>query len=62
MYSGIRDGTVDVLTLDVSWSGMFAPYLVDLQPFMSPALIRSYVQGAIKTNTVNGKLIALPLW
>jgi trehalose/maltose transport system substrate-binding protein len=56
----LEDGSgADLLNIDLIWSPILEPYLIDLQPFLAseisllePQLLPSY--------TVNGKLVAVP--
>jgi len=56
----LEDGSgADLVNIDLIWSPMLEPYLLDLQPFLAaeipliePQLLTSY--------TVNGKLVAVP--
>lgn len=50
---------IDVLQLDVIWSGLFARHLVDLAPYAGGAQ-KQYLAGFIANNTVDGHLVAMP--
>jgi trehalose/maltose transport system substrate-binding protein len=49
----------DVMMLDVTWPGAFAPYLVNLKPALGKAM-KQQAQGIVQNDTVAGKLIAAP--
>jgi trehalose/maltose transport system substrate-binding protein len=49
----------DVMMLDVTWPGAFAPYLVNLKPALGKAS-KLHAQGIIQNDTIGGKLIAFP--
>ena len=54
-----HSSSIDVMMLDVVWPGAFAPYLVNLKPYVG-ALAKKHAAGIIQNDTVNGKLIAMP--
>lgn len=57
LQAGVTD--LDVLELDIVWSGLLAPYLVDL----APALVdqrSQFVPVAVDGFTVDGQLVAVP--
>ena len=54
-----HSSSIDVMMLDVVWPGAFAPYLVNLKPYLGK-LARKHAAGIIQNDTVNGKLIAMP--
>jgi trehalose/maltose transport system substrate-binding protein len=54
-----KSSSIDVMMLDVVWTGAFAPYLVNLKPKLG-SLAKQHAQGIIANNTINGKLIAMP--
>ena len=49
----------DVMMLDVTWPGAFAPYLVNLKPALGKAA-KQHAQGIVQNDTIGGKLIAMP--
>lgn len=57
----VRRSDVDVLLLDVIWSGAFAPYLIDLRPTLGQAA-RAHFPKSIRNNTVAGRLVAMPFY
>jgi trehalose/maltose transport system substrate-binding protein len=54
-----HSSSIDVMMLDVVWPGAFAPYLVNLKPYLG-GLAKKHAPGIIQNDTVNGKLIAMP--
>jgi trehalose/maltose transport system substrate-binding protein len=54
-----KSSSIDVMMLDVVWTGAFAPYLVNLKPKLA-SLAKQHAQGIIANDTINGKLIAMP--
>jgi len=54
-----HSSSIDVMMLDVVWPGAFAPYLVNLKPYLG-GLAKKHAAGIIQNDTVNGKLIAMP--
>src|SRR5919204_1833624 len=54
-----KSSAIDVMMLDVVWTGAFAPYLVNLKPQLG-SLAKKHAQGIIQNDTINGKLIAMP--
>jgi trehalose/maltose transport system substrate-binding protein len=57
LQSQSRD--VDVLSVDVVWTGAFAPHLVDLNPRLGIEAQQHY-PAIIQNNTVSGRLIGMP--
>src|SRR5437667_4688813 len=49
----------DVMMLDVTWPGAFAPYLVNLKPALGKAS-KQFVQSIVQNDTIGGKLVGLP--
>lgn len=54
-----QSADIDILMIDVIWTGAFAPHLTDLAPKLGEAA-KQHVESIVKNNTVNGKLVALP--
>jgi trehalose/maltose transport system substrate-binding protein len=54
-----HSSSIDVAMIDVVWPGAFAPFLVDLKPKLG-AQAKIHSQGIIKSDTINGKLVAMP--
>jgi trehalose/maltose transport system substrate-binding protein len=55
-----KSSALDVMMIDVIWPGSFAPYLVDLKPYFSPAEIQQQAPGIIANDTVGGHLVGMP--
>lgn len=60
-YLEARSSTPDVYLLDVIWPGVLAPHLLDLNPYLQNDA-NELVQGEVRNNTVDGKLLALPFY
>jgi trehalose/maltose transport system substrate-binding protein len=54
-----HSSSIDVAMIDVVWPGAFAPFLVDLKPKLG-AQAKIHAAGIIKSDTVDGKLVAMP--
>jgi trehalose/maltose transport system substrate-binding protein len=54
-----KSSSIDVMMLDVVWTGAFAPYLVNLKPQLG-SLAKKHAAGIIANDTIGGKLIAMP--
>jgi len=54
-----HSSSIDVAMIDVVWPGAFAPFLVDLKPKLG-AQAKIHAAGIIKSDTINGKLVAMP--
>lgn len=50
----------DVLMLDVIWPPAFANFLVNLNPYFPKSELKDFFQGAVRADTWNGKLVAMP--
>jgi trehalose/maltose transport system substrate-binding protein len=61
-YWAARSADVDVYLIDVIWPGMAAPHAVDLRRYFKEDEINPYFPRIIENNTVDGVLVALPLF
>ncbi|WP_426106652.1 ABC transporter substrate-binding protein [Massilia sp. TSP1-1-2] len=55
----VKSPLVDVLTIDIVWPGILADSLVDLSKPAAPT-IKEHFPAIVKSNTVGGRLIAMP--
>ena len=54
-----HSSSMDVAMIDVTWPGVFAPYLVNLKPALGKQS-KIHAAGIVANDTVNGKLVAMP--
>jgi trehalose/maltose transport system substrate-binding protein len=57
-----RSPDLDVLRIDVVWTGLLAPSLLDLSPFVPRDAVAAHFPALVENNTVGGALVALPLF
>ena len=50
---------LDVIQIDIVWSGMLAPHLLDLKPYTNGAE-KAHFAGVLNNNMVGGRLVAMP--
>lgn len=51
---------IDVYQVDIIWPGVVAEHAVDLSEYASEEVIDSHFDAIIETNTVEGRLVAMP--
>ncbi|MEO6031971.1 MAG: ABC transporter substrate-binding protein [Burkholderiaceae bacterium] len=59
LAAGAQD--VDVYQIDVIWPGLLANHLIDLRPY-SKGAEDAHFKSIVDNNTVDGKLVAMPLY
>jgi trehalose/maltose transport system substrate-binding protein len=61
-YWAAQSPDVDVYLIDVIWPGIAAPHAIDLNKFFDADEIKQFFPRIIENNTVDGKLVGLPLF
>jgi trehalose/maltose transport system substrate-binding protein len=61
-YWASKSPDVDVYLIDVIWQGIAAPHAVDLRKYYQPDEIAAYFPRIIENNTVDGKLVSIPVY
>jgi len=56
---GVATDQLDVLEIDVIWTGLLAEHLADLRPLIADAHT-AFMQTLVASNRVKGRLVALP--
>jgi trehalose/maltose transport system substrate-binding protein len=61
-YWAAKSPDVDVYMIDVIWPGIAGPHSVDLKKYFKDNEIKEFFPRIIENNTVNGKLVGMPLF
>ena len=61
-YWAAKSPDVDVYMIDVIWPGIAGPHSVDLKKYFKDDEIKEFFSRIIENNTVNGKLVGMPLF
>jgi trehalose/maltose transport system substrate-binding protein len=55
-----RSPDLDVLQIDTVWPGILAMHLADLSDAVEPEALAAHFEAAVRNNTVEGRLVAMP--
>jgi trehalose/maltose transport system substrate-binding protein len=55
-----KSADLDVVRIDVIWTGLLSQHLVDLKPHVPQDELGRFFKPLVRNNTVDGKLVALP--
>lgn len=61
-YWAAQTPDVDAYLIDVIWPGIAAPHAIDLKKYVKEDEIKQYFPRIIENNTVDGQLVAIPLF
>lgn len=61
-FLSVKQSSIDVFQIDVVWPGILKTHLLDLSPYVPQEEIDSHFDSIIKNNTVDGELLAMPLY
>ncbi|MCH2547370.1 MAG: ABC transporter substrate-binding protein [Alphaproteobacteria bacterium] len=61
-FLSAKQSSIDVFQIDVVWPGILKTHLLDLKPFVPQEEVDQHFESIIKNNTVDGQLLALPLY
>ena len=57
---GAKSSDIDVLQIDVVWTGILADHLLDLSPLVSKEILKEHFPATIRNNTIKDHLVAMP--
>ncbi|PHR52760.1 MAG: ABC transporter substrate-binding protein [Robiginitomaculum sp.] len=61
LWLAAQSSDIDVYRMDVIWAPQMASHFIDLNPLVAD-IIGDFVPAAVESQTVDGKLVALPLF
>lgn len=61
LWLAAQSSDIDVYRLDVIWAPQLAQHFIDLNPHVED-IIDDYIPAAVESQTVDGKLVALPMF
>jgi trehalose/maltose transport system substrate-binding protein len=61
-FFSAKQSSIDVFQIDVVWPGVLQNHLLDLTPYIPQEEVDRHFANIIENNTVNGKLLAMPLY
>ncbi|AML53337.1 ABC transporter substrate-binding protein [Falsihalocynthiibacter arcticus] len=61
LWLAAQSSDIDVYRLDVIWAPQLASHFIDMNPYVAD-IIGDFVPAAVESQTVNGKLVALPFF
>lgn len=61
-FFSAKQSSIDVFQIDVVWPGILQNHLIDLKPYMPQEEIDRHFENIIENNTIDGKLLAMPLY
>ncbi|MBL4646079.1 MAG: ABC transporter substrate-binding protein, partial [Rhizobiales bacterium] len=61
LWLAAQSSDIDVYRVDVIWASQIATHFIDLAPHVAD-IIDQFVPAAVESQTVNGKLVALPMF
>lgn len=56
-----QSSDLDVVRVDVTWPGLLAEHLLDMNEYTSQEQLDSFIPSLLWNNTVDGRLVALPI-
>lgn len=61
-FFAAKQSSIDVFQIDIVWPGILQKHLLDLKPYVPQVEIDRHFENIIENNTINGKLLAMPLY